>query len=810
MNAETDVLPRLPPHVVLREVDGEGRHVIKDARRNSFLRVGGEEAFLFKRMDGRTTVADAIDGFEAAFGERLSAGDVRQCVALAEKEGLFGGEESGERPPLWRRMREAAARQSPLFFRVSMFDPDRVLDWLEPRTRWLFSRPLAAAAAAGFLAALLTTWANAGELVGRFATDFGWRAAALALLTTMAVTVAHEFGHGLACKRYGGQVREMGALWIFFTPCLFCNVSDAWLFGSRWRRLVVSLAGTYVDLLIWVAAVFAWRVSEPTTAVNYMAWIVVSTCGLRVAFNLNPLMRLDGYYALSDAVGVPNLRRRARKRLMEYARWILWGAERPKPVPDGRTLLWYGVASWVFAVGLLNVLFLQVTDVLSSALGLAGFLTGAGVFAALAKKYFRGSLGEEFGGMFKERRRRAALYVGAALLLLLVPVRDRVGGPFRARPAVRWEVRAPVDGFLREVRFDYGERAAEGQVLARLEVPELESLLSQKEAEVAEVEALLTRLEAGPRPEEVTQTEEAVLRAARWRDLAEADLARAERSLAEELAALDRRAEAAASEKDLAEATLQRAERLHEKGGISGQELAEARVAADVARSQLLAAEAARRGRAAEGTMTHAAELARRQKEYEDAKGRLTLLRAGSRPEDVAAQRARLDRLLEERRHLRERRQKQVIRAPAAGNVATPRLRERIGQYLTKGAPLCVVEDPARLEAEIAIPEENARRLRPGQEVSLKPRSLPFERIAATVDRVAPTAGVLPSSEAAPPDDPAAAAQQTVTVYCQFDNDANALRSGMTGYGRVYHGYRPIGWILLTRAVQFFRTEFWL
>ena len=54
------------------------------------------------------------------------------------------------------------------------------------------------------------------------------------------------------------------------------------------------------------------------------------------------------------------------------------------------------------------------------------------------------------------------------------------------------------------------------------------------------------------------------------------------------------------------------------------------------------------------------------------------------------------------------------------------------------------------------------------------------------------------------------ATQRSVTAYCRIENDQGKLRSGMTGFGRVYHHWRPLGWIGLTRALQFLRTEFWM
>src|SRR5439155_2123288 len=124
-------------------------------------------------------------------------------------------------------------------------------------------------------------------------------------------TTLHEFAHGLTCKHYGGEVHEIGFLLMFFIPCFYCNVSDAWLFDRKSKRLWVTFAGAYCDLCLWAVAVFVWRLTVADTMVYYVAWVALSVCGARIFFNFNPLLKLDGYYLLSDWVEIPNLRQRS-------------------------------------------------------------------------------------------------------------------------------------------------------------------------------------------------------------------------------------------------------------------------------------------------------------------------------------------------------------------------------------------------------------------------------------------------------------------------------------------------------------------
>src|SRR5206468_6298061 len=137
-------------------------------------------------------------------------------------------------------------------------------------------------------------------------------------------------------------------------------------------------------------------------------------------------------------------------------------------------------------------------------------------------------------------------------------------------------------------------------------------------------------------------------------------------------------------------------------------------------------------------TLEAEAEVARREKELAEARTVLRLLEAGSRPEEIDAQRARLAGLEEELKHLEEQRGKQMVFSPIPGLITTPRLKEKVGQYLHEGDPIGVVEARAGLEMEIALAEQDVARVRPGQAVRLKARALPYETLTTVVDRVAP------------------------------------------------------------------------
>ena len=200
------------------------------------------------------------------------------------------------------------------------------------------------------------------------------------------------------------------------------------------------------------------------------------------------------------------------------------------------------------------------------------------------------------------------------------------------------------------------------------------------------------------------------------------------------------------------------------------------------------------------------AELARREKDLADEQATLTLLEAGTRPDEIEAARACLLRLHEEAQYLEGLAVKQVVSSSISGVVVTSHLKDKIGQYLKEGDLICVIEEPAVLEAEIAVAEQEVMYVQPGQRVELKVRALPFETLQGRVDRLAPRAGLgdtsQPSVDRPPAKVPPGETQGFVTVYCRLEYPTPELRPGMTGHARIYRGRRTLGEVAAERALR--------
>ena len=201
-------------------------------------------------------------------------------------------------------------------------------------------------------------------------------------------------------------------------------------------------------------------------------------------------------------------------------------------------------------------------------------------------------------------------------------------------------------------------------------------------------------------------------------------------------------------------------------------------------------------------------QLAQKRAQIEESNAKLLMYRYGAsrlnaasiaeeadiRAAETKAEQARLEGLKHEAEFLSSQLAKLKILSPVTGIVSTPRLDQQIGRFVAHGELICTVEDPRELEAEIQIPEQDVRFIRPGQEVELHPRATVLKSVNAKVKRIAPAATTQPT-------------QSVVSVYCEISDPE--LVAGMTGHARIDCGKRRAGRIVLEQTMRLLRTEYW-
>ncbi len=258
-----------------------------------------------------------------------------------------------------------------LFWRVPLWNPDAFLDrtihWAAPlftRTAGLIWLALVAAAVV-LLIRRHDAAASPLELISLQNLPALW-------LTLVLLKIVHEFGHAYASKKFGLTVPEMGAFFIMGTPCAYVDATASWTLASKWRRLTICMGGMYFESWAAIAATFVWASTEPgslNTLCYMVMWLASATT---VLFNINPLMRYDGYYILCDLLETPNLRARANERLSSLLKHVLFGIApkhaRPANEPTA-LLIAFGIAAGVYRA-MIMVLLAALLATKSATLGL--------------------------------------------------------------------------------------------------------------------------------------------------------------------------------------------------------------------------------------------------------------------------------------------------------------------------------------------------------------------------------------------------------------------------------------------------------
>ncbi len=376
-----------------------------------------------------------------------------------------------------------------LFMQVPLFSPDAFLDRTERYVRPIFSRAGFALWSALMAVMLVIVAARWSDLTKPLLTllDLGnlpWLAAILVTLK-----ILHEFGHAYACKVFGGRVPEMGVILIVGTPCAYVDASAAWGFPRKLHRVFVSLAGMYVEVAVGALALVAWSLTS-ASFVNSLAYqVFMMSTVVTVLFNVNPLMRYDGYYVVSDLVEVPNLRARCQARVLSWLKRVALGLPRQGDGMKrglGAFLTVFGVASAIYKFVLVTgICALIATKVYFLGLAIAGFYLTTTLGGTLWKagRYLWGA--EETAPV----RTRAAVVgvLGAVLVpagVVAVPV------PLPARPAgivtalEESILRTESGGFLRSVEARVGEPVGGGEPLVRLDNPETIERVAEARAEL--------------------------------------------------------------------------------------------------------------------------------------------------------------------------------------------------------------------------------------------------------------------------------------------------------------------------------------
>jgi putative peptide zinc metalloprotease protein len=765
---------KLRDDLIIQEVvnqDGSKHYVIKDPVTNAFFKIGEPEYFIISCFDGINTVSQIAASFKEKFNIDLEKSEISAFAGQMEQQCFLDNELT--RRELLKKQKEAdenkpkSLLERVIYIKVKAINPSKLFDRLIGHIGFFFSKKYILGASLLILFSFLIMLYNMGRITDDILNMINIEGAILLYIAVLFVVILHEFAHGLTCRHFGGNVQEIGFLLMYFQPAFYCNVSDAWLFPEKRKRLWVSFSGGFFQMFIWAVAVIIWRITQSGIFINKFALAVMSFSGIASLFNFNPLMRFDGYYMLSDYVEIPNLRRKARDFWLNSLKaFFMRYPDDTKSIParERRIFFYYGILSFSYIVFVLGYILSLLGIYLVENYGGTGFI----IFAALMIFMFRYSIMGLGRGIKKFIRARADLfhrrrYLSATLIIIgllivisiFVRTELRIKGELVLNPMSSQLLKYDSRGYVELITYsayqtnsdkqrevsvftgeysttslvplvNVGDQVKKDQIIARLANSETALYINEYTATIKKANEELEILKQGARPEEISRARNNV-------DEYEAQL-------------------------EQATAELQRKNEMFQKHVIARQVWEDAYTDSIVKDARV-----------------------------RSARNDLDLLLAGNRPEEIRAKQAEIDQLQSQIDFHRRQQDFYEIKSAINGVVLS----------LDTGEIVCEIADLDTLEAQIVLPEQELADIKPGQDVKFKTRGYPGKSFYGTVSRLG---GKIITDEKN---------RRIFYVFCRVVNDEKILQPGMTGVANIYCGKRTIGHLINRKFFRTIRTEFW-
>jgi putative peptide zinc metalloprotease protein len=474
--------------------DGSPRWRLYDPVVNRFYDLGWLEVEVMRELRSNSDPDLDSAGMAQIIATRANvicnSQQIDEFIEFLEKQGLFWMQ--GERALEERlKLREAPIKkflpkiwQQYLFIRVPILHPDKLLDGLLPYVSWAFKPLIWWVLGLNTLIALYLTSRQLDFFLGTFVNYFTPLGLVYFSAAVIIAKILHEFGHALTARYFGCSVRAMGVALLMFWPILYTDTTDAWRMRSRYQRALIGAAGMMVELGIASVCLLLWNFLPDGFLRTILFMLSTSTWIMTLAVNLNPLMRFDGYYILSDLTGVENMQERSnamgRWRLREW----LFGFGQPAPEEGKRWLIFFSYAVWLYRLTIFFGICYLVYTYFFKALGVV--LAIAQLFRLLIMPIGKEALvwWEMRESASTRQLRHTAIGLFVALLLIVAPLDNELELPayWQAQGVVT--LYAPISGNLQQLPAAYESQIAAGETVVVISSPDLRFELDQASHDV--------------------------------------------------------------------------------------------------------------------------------------------------------------------------------------------------------------------------------------------------------------------------------------------------------------------------------------
>jgi putative peptide zinc metalloprotease protein len=481
---------------------GERWYVVRDPAGNQYHRLSSAAYRFVGLLDGSRTVAEAWDLAGGMLADDApTQPEVVQILSQLHAANLLEANITADAGVLLRRHKKLMQRRlqgrlmNVLFPRIPLWDPDTFL------VRWMpfmkatflnsFGIILWLAVVIAAIAAIAPEWDRVKNAAAFSIKPGNWP---WLWATFVIIKLIHELGHAFTCRRFGGEVHELGVMFLVFVPAPYVDASSAWSLPNKWQRILVGAGGMIFELFVAAICAFIWKYSNPETLVSQLAYNTMLIASVStVIFNANPLLRYDGYYMLSDWLEIPNLRQKSMEYAFGLIKRHLFRVKSPIPLPPVGQRFWlllYAITSGAYRifVGVMIILVvMHEVPVLGILMAIGGVITWLVVPVVKTLKYLL--LDAE---LHRKRPRALAYTVAFAGLVFLaigvIPWPVRYEAPGIIEPQQKQTMRARTPGFVKAVKVKDGQPVRSGDVLIEAEDVSLDTRIAMLDSEIRTIE----------------------------------------------------------------------------------------------------------------------------------------------------------------------------------------------------------------------------------------------------------------------------------------------------------------------------------
>ncbi|MCL5098748.1 MAG: hypothetical protein M1608_14700 [Candidatus Omnitrophica bacterium] len=485
---------------------GERWHVLEDPFNNQFFRLQPPAyAFVARLRPNRTVQQVWAECLEKDPEQAPGQEEVLRLISQLYFANLLQYDQPTDSGQLFeryqrRRERETRARWlNIMFMRIPVLDPDAMLGKVLPLLRVIFHWVMGLVWLVVVGMAVKVAIENFDLLREQSQAVLAPNNLFLLYAGLILIKTLHEFGHAAACKRYGGEVHVMGIMLLIFTPMPYVDATSSWGFRYRWQRILVGAAGMIVEVFFAAIATFIWANTAPGTLHNLAYNMIFVASISTILFNANPLLRYDGYYILSDLLGIPNLYQRASQQLKFAMERYLFGLKKvDSPARGRREAAWlttYGLLSFVYRFVVFGGILLFVADrFLLLGIIMAAICAISWVLVPIGRFIYYLATSPQL-----ERQRPRAIAVSASVIVGLfvffefVPFPHHFRAPGLLEAKEKSEVVNETAGTMATLLAKPGKWVTAGQPLAQFQNHELDLQIEASQARMHETEAMWRR-----------------------------------------------------------------------------------------------------------------------------------------------------------------------------------------------------------------------------------------------------------------------------------------------------------------------------